>query len=88
MALSIRGAFIGSDQAGELFNSVLLVIFWVLLLGLLTGEREKLIEDESYKTFYMHGIGHYLGLDVHDVGHYGSLEKPRLFPDFSNPENN
>ena len=35
MALSVRGAFIGSDQAGELFNSALLVVFWVLLLGLL-----------------------------------------------------
>ena len=39
-------------------------------LGLLSGERDALIEDESYKAFYMHGIGHYLGLDVHDVGGY------------------
>lgn len=49
----------------------------LLALGLLTGEPETLIKDESYKTFYMHGIGHYLGLDVHDVGDYGSLENPR-----------
>jgi Xaa-Pro aminopeptidase len=47
-------------------------------LGILSGDRDELIEDESYKAFYMHGIGHYLGLDVHDVGDYGTLESPRL----------
>lgn len=39
-------------------------------LGLLEGEVDGLIETEAYKRFYMHGIGHYLGLDVHDVGTY------------------
>ncbi len=39
-------------------------------LGLLSGDVDALIEDESYKRFYMHGIGHYLGMDVHDVGVY------------------
>jgi Xaa-Pro aminopeptidase len=39
-------------------------------LGLLTGEPAKLIEDESYKRFYMHMVGHFLGMDVHDVGRY------------------
>lgn len=39
-------------------------------LGLLKGEPEKLIEEEKYKQFYMHGLGHMLGIDVHDVGQY------------------
>jgi Xaa-Pro aminopeptidase len=39
-------------------------------LGLLVGEVDKLIADESYKVFYMHRIGHWLGMDVHDVGDY------------------
>ncbi|PYS93502.1 MAG: Xaa-Pro aminopeptidase [Acidobacteria bacterium] len=39
-------------------------------LGLLTGEVEKLIEEQTYKRFYMHMVGHYLGMDVHDVGRY------------------
>lgn len=39
-------------------------------LGLLSGNVEKLIEDEAYKVFYMHRIGHWLGMDVHDVGDY------------------
>jgi len=47
-------------------------------LGLLTGERDALIKDEAYKAFYMHSLGHYLGLDVHDMGDAGTLENPRL----------
>ncbi|HVF49606.1 MAG TPA: Xaa-Pro aminopeptidase [Pyrinomonadaceae bacterium] len=39
-------------------------------LGLLEGEPAKLIEEEKYKKFYMHRLGHYLGMDVHDVGRY------------------
>lgn len=39
-------------------------------LGLLEGDVDALIEDEKQKRFYMHGLGHYLGIDVHDVGAY------------------
>ncbi len=39
-------------------------------LGILHGEVEKLIKDEAYKPFYLHGVGHWLGMDVHDVGNY------------------
>lgn len=39
-------------------------------LGLLEGEVDSLIEDESYKAFFPHGTGHWLGMDVHDVGAY------------------
>ncbi|WP_031433917.1 Xaa-Pro aminopeptidase [Methylomarinum vadi] len=39
-------------------------------LGLLKGRVPKLIKDEKYKQFYMHRIGHWLGMDVHDVGDY------------------
>lgn len=39
-------------------------------LGLLKGDVEQLIEEEAYKEFYMHRIGHWLGMDVHDVGDY------------------
>lgn len=40
-------------------------------LGILQGEVETLIEQKAYRQFYMHGLGHWLGLDVHDVGEYG-----------------
>jgi Xaa-Pro aminopeptidase len=39
-------------------------------LGLLVGEVDQLIEAETYKPFYMHRTGHWLGLDVHDAGFY------------------
>ncbi len=39
-------------------------------LGLLEGELKEIIETESYKRFYMHRTGHWLGMDVHDVGDY------------------
>ncbi|CAL1239054.1 Xaa-Pro aminopeptidase [Candidatus Methylocalor cossyra] len=39
-------------------------------LGILQGKTAKLIKDGSYKKFYMHRTGHWLGLDVHDAGAY------------------
>jgi len=39
-------------------------------LGLLQGELDQLIASEAYKPFYMHRAGHWLGMDVHDVGDY------------------
>ncbi len=42
----------------------------LLELGLLKGELETLIEEDKYREFYMHRTGHWLGMDVHDVGDY------------------
>ena len=39
-------------------------------LGLLKGDVTALIEEKAYTRFYMHKTGHWLGLDVHDVGAY------------------
>jgi Xaa-Pro aminopeptidase len=39
-------------------------------LGLCQGTLEEVLEKEDYKRFYMHRTGHWLGLDVHDVGEY------------------
>ncbi len=47
-------------------------------LGLLKGKVKKLIKDEKYKQFYMHRIGHWLGMDVHDVGDYKIKDEWRL----------
>jgi len=40
----------------------------MLDLGLLTGSLDGVIESLAYRRFYMHNTGHWLGLDVHDVG--------------------
>lgn len=39
-------------------------------LGLLKGKTKDLIKKKAYLKYYMHGVGHWLGLDVHDAGRY------------------
>lgn len=49
----------------------------IVRLGLLKGEPEELIKEKKYEQFYMHGLGHMLGIDVHDVGRYYYDKKSR-----------
>ena len=46
-------------------------------LGLLKGKPEELIKEKKHEKFYMHGLGHMLGIDVHDVGRYYYGEESR-----------
>jgi Xaa-Pro aminopeptidase len=39
-------------------------------LGILKGKPKQLIKDQAYTKYYMHRTGHWLGMDVHDVGDY------------------
>ncbi|PHI35698.1 Xaa-Pro aminopeptidase [Pseudoalteromonas sp. GCY] len=48
-------------------------------LGILAGDVNELVEAQACKAFYMHGLGHWLGLDVHDVGEYKLDEADRPF---------
>ena len=48
--------------------SVRVITEGLMELGLISGEIEEVIKEEKYKPFFMHGTGHWLGLDVHDVG--------------------
>ncbi|MEE5054643.1 Xaa-Pro aminopeptidase [Pseudomonas alliivorans] len=56
------------NQAHE--ATVQVITAGLVELGLLQGDVNQLIEDEAYKAFYMHRAGHWLGMDVHDVGEY------------------
>jgi len=47
-------------------------------LGLLKGSLSQLIKEESYRKYYMHRTGHWLGMDVHDVGDYKVDDEWRL----------
>ena len=62
----------GHDAAVETLTEGL------LKLGLLKGSLEKNIAEERYKRFYRHKTGHWIGLDVHDVGEYRIDGESRL----------
>lgn len=47
-------------------------------LGILEGPLNTCIEEGAHKAFFMHGLGHYLGLDVHDVGNYKDQGQDKL----------
>ncbi|MGX3067311.1 Xaa-Pro aminopeptidase [Ursidibacter arcticus] len=57
-------------QANE--KAIRIMTEGMVRLGILKGDVDKLIEEKAYKAYYMHGLGHWLGLDVHDVGDYGN----------------
>ena len=48
-------------------------------LGLLSGNVNELVESEAFRQFFMHGTGHWLGMDVHDVGAYKHGEDWRAY---------
>ena len=47
-------------------------------LGILDGNIDELFEAQAHRPFFMHGLGHWLGLDVHDVGDYGTPSRDRV----------
>ena len=50
--------------------SVKIITQGLVRLGIMNGRPSQLIKSEAYKDFYMHRIGHWIGMDVHDVGDY------------------
>ncbi|CAK9884303.1 MAG: Xaa-Pro aminopeptidase [Candidatus Erwinia impunctatus] len=49
-------------------------------LGILTGDVDVLVEEQAYRPYFMHGLSHALGLDVHDVGFLGHDRDRQLEP--------
>lgn len=70
-------------RAGEHWNAphevaVKVITRGLVKLGILEGRLPQLIRDGAYRRFYMHKTGHWLGLDVHDVGDYKVGEEWRV----------
>ena len=59
---------------------VRIMIIGLVKLGILKGEVDQLIADNAHRPFFMHGLSHWLGLDVHDVGAYGQDRSRLLEP--------
>jgi Xaa-Pro aminopeptidase len=83
LVLEAETAAIAAARPGVTHKSIHTTALGVLVrgllrLGLLEGTQESVLEDESYKRFYMHGTSHWLGLDVHDCGAYTKDDESRL----------
>ncbi|MEP6512044.1 MAG: aminopeptidase P N-terminal domain-containing protein, partial [Dokdonella sp.] len=75
IVLAAQSAGIEQVRAGRPFDAyheaaVRTITKGLCKLGLLSGSVDKNLRDHTYRKFYMHKTGHWLGLDVHDVGDY------------------
>ena len=75
LVLDMQEAAMAVIKPGSHWNdpheaSVKVLVEGLVEQGLLSGDIDQLIEEEAYKDFYMHRVGHWLGMDVHDVGDY------------------
>lgn len=67
---AIDAVRIGNSYKEPHYVALRILVQGLLDLGIMQGELEQIIETESFRQFYMHGTGHWLGMDVHDVGSY------------------
>ena len=75
VVLAAQRAALESVRPGNAWNephdaAVKVLAQGMLDLKLLQGNLQEILEKETYKRFYMHRTGHWLGLDVHDAGDY------------------
>lgn len=75
VVLDAQIAAINAVQIGNSYKephnvAVRILVQGLLDLGIMQGDLEEIIQTESFRQFYMHGTGHWLGMDVHDVGTY------------------
>ena len=75
IVLAAQLAAIEQVQPGNHWNdpheaAIKVITQGLIDVGILEGDLETNVKDESYKDFYMHRTGHWLGMDVHDVGDY------------------
>ena len=85
VVLDSQIAAINAIQIGHSYKephtvAVRILVEGLVKLGLMQGSVDEIIESESYRQFYMHGTGHWLGMDVHDVGAYKNPNgEPRVY---------
>ena len=75
MHAAINEVKVGNNIMQPQLISEMVITKGLASLGILKGDPEELHEAGAYKDFYMHKIGHWLGLDVHDAGDYMEGDK-------------
>ena len=75
LVLKAQSAAIGKIKPGNHWNepheaAIEVLTAGMVELGILKGRLRQLIKDQAYTKYYMHRTGHWLGMDVHDVGDY------------------
>ncbi|MGC8339131.1 Xaa-Pro aminopeptidase [Cronobacter sakazakii] len=65
------------DVTGDV---VRVMVKGLIVLGILKGDVEQLVAENAHRPYFMHGLSHWLGLDVHDVGFYGPDRSRILAP--------
>jgi len=74
-ALEVFGP--GSSIQEATKAAVRVMVEGLVKLGVMKGDVEQLIAEQAHRQFFMHGLSHWLGMDVHDVGHYGTVDRSR-----------
>jgi Xaa-Pro aminopeptidase len=77
VVLDAQLAAIAAARAGNTFTdvhdaAVRGLVEGMVAIGLMEGEVDAIIEEKTYRRYYMHNTSHWLGLDVHDVGAYSA----------------
>lgn len=67
---AINEVRVGNSYKQPHHVAVRILVQGLLDLGIMQGDLDDIIATERYRQFYMHGTGHWLGMDVHDVGTY------------------
>ncbi len=75
VVLNAQKAVVAASKPGVTFQELhdldlKLLVEGMIEIGLLAGTVDEVIKDESYTDYFMHKTGHWLGLDVHDMGKY------------------
>ncbi|MCB1138096.1 MAG: aminopeptidase P N-terminal domain-containing protein [Leptospiraceae bacterium] len=76
---AVEASVVGATMDGVHERALNILLDGLVGLGIAKESKEQMLEQKSYRRFYMHRTGHWIGYDVHDVGSYYQKSQPRPF---------